>query len=201
MVSRAESAAATRRAVLDAAAELLDEGGPDAVTLRDVSARAGVSRGAPYGHFADKDTLLAAVATEDWERFSDEIAALRGTPAAKLRGALTALVSIGRHHPHRYRQMLGPPAGEDPGQMVAASCRAQEEFLTLVSQVVDEQDVHRYGGLLFTGVSGIINAELSGHFTTGKWRTSADALVDTLVTLIAHGQPSDHMAGGSSPAR
>jgi AcrR family transcriptional regulator len=185
MVSRAESAAATRRALLDAATELLDEGGPDAVTLRDVGARAGVSRGAPYGHFADKESLLAAVAAEGWERLSDEIAAQRGTPADRLRGALTALVSIGRRHPHRYRQMFGPPAGEDPATMIRASCRAQEEFLAIVSELVDEQDVHRYGGLLFTGVSGIIGAELSGHFVTGKWRTSADELVDTLVTIVA----------------
>lgn len=64
MVTRAESAALTRRALLDAAAELLDLGGPEAVTLREVGARAGVSRGAPYRHFADKDSLPTAVATE-----------------------------------------------------------------------------------------------------------------------------------------
>ena len=44
MTSRLESAAKTRRALLDAAAELLDEGGPEAVTLREVGSRAGVSR-------------------------------------------------------------------------------------------------------------------------------------------------------------
>ncbi|GGJ68415.1 TetR/AcrR family transcriptional regulator [Streptomyces brasiliensis] len=188
MVSRAESAAATRRALLDAAAELLDEGGPDAVTLREVGARAGVSRGAPYGHFADKETLLGAVAAEGWERLSDEIAALDGTPSDRLRGALAALVTIGRRHPHRYRQMFAPPAGDEPGSMIRASCRTQEEFLAIVSELVDEQDLHRYGGLLFTGVSGIIAAELSGHFATGTWRTSADELVDTLATIIADGR-------------
>ena len=44
MTSRLESAAKTRRALLDAAAELLDAGGPEAVTLREVGSRAGVSR-------------------------------------------------------------------------------------------------------------------------------------------------------------
>ena len=63
-----ESAAATRRALLDDAGELLDCGGPDAVTLREVGARAGVSRGAPYRHFANKESLLTAVAAEGWER-------------------------------------------------------------------------------------------------------------------------------------
>ncbi|MFH8447572.1 TetR/AcrR family transcriptional regulator [Streptomyces sp. NPDC018026] len=111
MVSRAESAASTRRALLDSATDLLDEGGPDAVTLRDVAARAGVSRGAPYGHFADKESMLAA---EGCERLSDEIAAQQGTPSERLRGALAALVTVGRRHPHRYRQMFGPRPAKSP---------------------------------------------------------------------------------------
>ncbi|MFK4540426.1 AcrR family transcriptional regulator [Streptomyces tendae] len=187
MVSRSESAAATRRALLDAAAGLLDEGGPEAVTLREVGAKAGVSRGAPYGHFADKETLLSAVATEGWERLSDEITALNGTPPERLRGALAALVTVGRRHPHRYRLMYATPAGEEPGTMIQASCRTQEAFLAIVCELVPEADLHRYGALLFMGVSGIIAAELSGHFATGTWRTSADELVETLAALVPAG--------------
>ncbi|MFE0420832.1 TetR/AcrR family transcriptional regulator [Streptomyces tendae] len=115
MVSRAESAASTRRALLDSATDLLDEGGLDAVTLRDVAARAGMSRGAPYGHLADKESIPAAVAAEGWERLSDEIAAQQGTPSERLRGALAALVTVGRRHPHRYRQMFGPRPAKSPG--------------------------------------------------------------------------------------
>jgi AcrR family transcriptional regulator len=185
MASRAASAASTRRALLDAAAGLLDEGGPGAVTLRDVGARAGVSRGAPYGHFADKESLLAAVATEGWERLADEIEALEGTPSGRLRGALAALAALGRRHPHRYRLMFGPPAGEEPSSVVRASCRTQEAFLGIVAELVGEHDLHRYAGLLFTGVCGIISAELSGHFATGTWRTGAEELIDTLVALVA----------------
>ncbi|MGL5826260.1 MAG: TetR family transcriptional regulator, partial [Nocardioides sp.] len=52
----------TRRALLAAAGEILESAGRDALTLRRLGAAAGVSRGAPYRHFADKDQLLAAVA-------------------------------------------------------------------------------------------------------------------------------------------
>ncbi|MFE0420833.1 hypothetical protein [Streptomyces tendae] len=72
--------------------------------------------------------------------------------------------------------------------MISASCRAQEEFLAIVSDLVDERDIHRYGGRLFTGASGIITAELSGHFATVPWHTSADELVNTLVTIITDGR-------------
>jgi AcrR family transcriptional regulator len=109
-MSRTESAAATRRALLGAAAELLDSGGPDAVTLREVGARAGVSRGAPYRHFADKEHLLTAVAAESWERIGDHMHALqtdsRLLPSEKLRAALMALITVSRQQwPPHHRQM------------------------------------------------------------------------------------------------
>jgi hypothetical protein len=53
----------TRETLVSAAAELLDRGGPDAVTLREVGHLAGVSHNAPYKHFAGKESLLAAVAS------------------------------------------------------------------------------------------------------------------------------------------
>ena len=99
-MSRIESAAATRRALLNDAAELLDSGGPAAVTLREVGARAGVSRGAPYRHFADKESLLTAVAVEGWERIGDRMHALQNDsrllPADKLRAALIGVITVSR---------------------------------------------------------------------------------------------------------
>jgi AcrR family transcriptional regulator len=40
---------------------LAREGGPDAVSLRDVQRRAGVSNSAAYRHYADRDALLVAI--------------------------------------------------------------------------------------------------------------------------------------------
>ncbi|HEX7170798.1 MAG TPA: helix-turn-helix domain-containing protein, partial [Rubrobacter sp.] len=52
----------TRSALLGAAAGLLEGRGIEAVTLRAVGERAGVSRQAPYKHFADKEALLSVLA-------------------------------------------------------------------------------------------------------------------------------------------
>lgn len=53
-----------KRALTDAALQLVQEKGPKGFTLREVARRAGVSAAAPYRHFADKAQLLAAVATQ-----------------------------------------------------------------------------------------------------------------------------------------
>lgn len=51
-------------ALLAAAAQLLGEGGAALISLREVARRAGVSHNAPYRHFADRDSLLAALAED-----------------------------------------------------------------------------------------------------------------------------------------
>ncbi|SDO49486.1 regulatory protein, tetR family [Lentzea jiangxiensis] len=206
MVTRAESAAATRRALLDAAAELLDLGGPEAVTLREVGARAGVTRGAPYRHFADKDSLLTAIAAERWEQLADQAHTLRSgelPPAGKLRAALQALIGVGREQPHLYAMLFrwrdhrpGPlgrlhrevcgPVG-DPDAADRAAGRFQDEFLRIVADAVGERDAQHYGALLLTGAHGIAGLEHSGHLGADKWRTSADALVDTLIRMVGAG--------------
>jgi len=89
----------TRRALLDAAGALLDTGGPDAVTLREVGARTGVSRSAPYRHFANKETLLTALATNAMNQLGDTLERLAigdDPPEQSLRAALLSLVAIGR---------------------------------------------------------------------------------------------------------
>ncbi|MEU0925271.1 TetR/AcrR family transcriptional regulator [Streptomyces malaysiensis] len=209
MVTRAESAAVTRRALLDAAAELLDLGGPEAVTLREVGARAGVTRGAPYRHFAGKDSLLTAVVTEGWERIGDQVHALRTDPALsaseKLRGALRALIGVGQDQPHLYqmlfrrpghrpeelgegldrvRRQLCGPADDPAADRVRAAGRFQDEFLAIVAALVGERNTRHYGALLLSGAHGIADMELSGHLGTDRLRSTTDELVDTLVRMV-----------------
>jgi AcrR family transcriptional regulator len=187
-MSRAESAAATRSALLSAAAELLDGGGPDAVTLREVGARAGVSRGAPYRHFADKGSLLTAVAADGWERIGDRMRALqtdpRLQPAARLRAAVIILITVSRQQPYLYQLMFGTPTG-DPTAAVQAAQRSCGEFLAIASEVFGEQNAQRYGAVLLTGAHGAAGLESSGLLSTDKWHTTADELTDTLIAVVA----------------
>lgn len=186
-MNRETSAAATRRALLDEAAQLLDVGGLDAVTLREVGARAGVSRGAPYRHFADKEGLLTAVAAEGWKRLGDHMqglaAEVRLTPADKLRAALLHVITVSRQQPHLYRLMFSTPTG-DPTAVVRAAQRMCDEFLALVAAVVGTDAAERYAAILLTGAHGAVGLEMSGLLHTDKWQTTAEELTDNLLALI-----------------
>ncbi|WP_237570951.1 TetR/AcrR family transcriptional regulator [Mycolicibacterium lacusdiani] len=186
-MSRAESAAATRRALLGEAAELLDGGGPDAVTLREVGARAGVSRGAPYRHFADKASLLTAVAAEGWERLGDHMHAVHTEPGPsgtdKLRAALLGVIAVSRQQPHLYQLMFATPTG-DPEAVVKAAKHLCDEFLAIVADVVGETNAERCAAILLTGVHGAAGLEKSGLLRTDNWHTTAEDLTEALVAMI-----------------
>ncbi|MGE2713634.1 TetR/AcrR family transcriptional regulator [Mycolicibacterium litorale] len=188
MVSRAESAAATRRALLEDAAELLDSGGPDAVTLREVGARAGLTRGAPYRHFANKEALLTAVAAESWERLGDRMHALQADerlpPADKLRAALLGVIELSRRQPHLYQLMFSAPAA-DPSAVVRAAQRMCDEFIVIVAAVVGEQHAQRCAAILLTGAHGAAGLESSGLLSNDKWHTTAEELTDSLIAVVA----------------
>ncbi|WP_328457578.1 TetR/AcrR family transcriptional regulator [Amycolatopsis sp. NBC_00438] len=189
MVTRTEAAAATRTALVRAASELLDEGGPDAVTLRAVGARAGVSRGAPYGHFEDKAHLLTQLAVDAWNSLADEVEQVRAapgtTPGARLETALMALIGLGRRRPHLYALMFSTPA--DAPDAVEAASRLENRFLVIVADLVGDADARPYGALLMSSAHGIAGLELSGHLAPEKWTVGGDQLVRMLVDAIRSG--------------
>jgi AcrR family transcriptional regulator len=186
VTTRSETAAMTRRSLLDAAGALLDTGGPDAVTLREVGARTGVSRSAPYRHFANKETLLTALAANALNQLGDtleRLAAGDDPPEQSLRAALLSLVAIGRTRPHLYRLMFTTPMG-DPTAAVQAAERTQDLFLAIVRRIVGPQRARHYGALLLTTAHGVTDLELSGHFVWDKWQTNAEQLIDTMIVLL-----------------
>jgi AcrR family transcriptional regulator len=62
-----------RAALIEAAIELIREGGVSGFSMAEASRRLGVAVSAPYAHFADRNDLLAAVAVRACEVFYREI--------------------------------------------------------------------------------------------------------------------------------
>jgi AcrR family transcriptional regulator len=106
-----------RRALIDEALATIQAEGVEALTLRSIGARIGVSRSALYRHFADKRALLSAVATEGftalhrmlvsaWEEGGRTDAAFRAMGAAYVRFAI--------ENPSYYRVMFGGFVDQEP---------------------------------------------------------------------------------------
>ena len=66
-----------RAAVIEGGLELIEREGIDALTLREIGKRLGVSRTAPYRHFKDKAALLSAISEAGFIKFSEIVDAAR----------------------------------------------------------------------------------------------------------------------------
>jgi AcrR family transcriptional regulator len=110
-----------RSELIEAGMQLARDGGPDAVVLREVSRRAGVSHNAAYRHFADRDSLLKAICdrcmrslAQLMERRIAEVGPARRGPAAaraRLRATGGAYVEFALTEPGLFRTAFAVPPG------------------------------------------------------------------------------------------
>ena len=191
-----------RRVLIDAALKLAEEGGPEAVSVREAARRAGVSPGAPFRHFDSRAALMTAVAEEAQRRFRAEIeAVLEDAPArdplkrfrafglAYLRWAMKnpahfEIISSGRHFDH---------------DAASGVSRDNAELIALTEQMLGEASAAGtlraadLKAMLIAGralVYGFARMKIDGHFprwgvTEGKVDRMAEAVVDLFIAGIA----------------
>lgn len=148
-----------RAATLQAAAELLEKQGPDAVALREVARKAGVSHNAPYRHFATREALLAALAAQGFREFSEH---MRGAGAAAMGEAYVAFALA---RPQLFRLMFGGTVklGADP-ELAGASLGAYEGLVGAFRARGDVADPELAAAAAWSLVHGLAHLLLDGHF-------------------------------------
>lgn len=100
-----------RAALIAAALRIIEEDGPEGLSLRGVAAAVGVSQTAPYHHFQDKAALLSAVAAAGFRKAQQimiERAKAAETPLARLRWLAVGYVEFAVSFPQLFRLMEGP---------------------------------------------------------------------------------------------
>lgn len=173
-------ATSRRDSLIDAAANLLDQGGPAAVTLRAVGKAVGVSHNAPYKHFANKEDLLAAVAARDLARSTPSVDA---GPFEQLWAAMRLYVRWALRYPERFRLAYGRWSLQSQ-DVSAAALAARAGWVDLVTQAqaigrMPAGDPHRVTALMLAAAHGAADLELSGHIAKdGSGAASAEDLVD-----------------------
>ena len=155
-----------RAELLEQAVRQLRDTPPEQLSLRAVARALGVSQTAPYRHFADKESLLAAIATRGYR---DLLAALRlaragagDAAAAQLRAVARAYVDFAAEEEQLFRLMFGP--------LVQPSARHPElrevsrETLLLVQAILEHgmrrcefegQDVIYLANAAWAGIHGV----------------------------------------------
>ncbi|WP_037915055.1 ScbR family autoregulator-binding transcription factor [Actinacidiphila yeochonensis] len=91
-----ERAEATRRFLVEAAAELFEERGYAGTSISDISARSGRTSGAIYFHFANKERLALAVVEATLGTWPEMIAGVRAARGSALEKLVALSFSVAR---------------------------------------------------------------------------------------------------------
>ena len=161
-----------RRSLLTHAAALLEEVGSDALSIRELARRAGVSPRAPYQHFADKEALLSALATDAFKAFGEALAAADGVapPGRSIEEQAVAYVQFARAAPGRFRLMFGPRRTQPQDDLAAAKAFAFSVLRAAAERVAAPGDDVRASalgywsfahGLAVLLIDGRVHEELS----------------------------------------
>lgn len=133
-----------RRVLLDAARREIAAQGAQALSLSSLARQAGVAQSAPYRHFADRDELLAAVATEGFEEFTRAIlqAAEAGDAAGAIRRMAGAYLRFGAANVELYRLMFASrlvPGSPPDSPLQAAAWASFQPLLERVAAAEPER--------------------------------------------------------------
>ena len=137
----ARRAAANREAIIDAAEQLLVEGGLGAVSVEAVAERADVAIQTVYNRVGRRPEVLVAIAeraVDENRRYMETAFASDGTPLDRIVAAAHAYVSFALDRPHQFQLLSTPP--DEP------------EALQRIADKIDEQ-IGRLADILAAGVA------------------------------------------------
>jgi len=167
--------------ILDAALDLLDEGGPDAASVRGIAARVGVAPNAVYTYFPDKAAVIKGLAERLLGGVDHDVFADRERPwrervealALELRAHLSA-------HPGAVPLMIGGPM--DGPHALALNERLLQ---LLVDAGLDATEAAQASYLLIVYVFGSIALEVADVHRAGPLPSEPERVATRLVAFSA----------------
>jgi len=171
--------ALTENEILDAALDLLDDGGPGAASVRGIAAHVGVAPNAVYTYFPDKAAVFAALSDRLLGEVDHDVFADRRRPwreriealALELRQRLSA-------HPGAVSLMIG-------GRMNGPHALAlNERLLQLLADAgADPTDAARTARVFFVYVFGSLVLELAGAQSAGPLPPESERVATRLAAF------------------
>jgi AcrR family transcriptional regulator len=176
-----------RAACLSAAMELLAEDGVAGLSVRAVARRAGVSPGAPYRHYPDRDALVSAVAAEGYRELADYLSAAHPLPSTPddLAAVAVAYVQFALEHRALFRTMFSDPCDGDNSERVAATTAVAEYVGALVRRAFPGADPDALSIALWAVVHGLAFLYLDGKLDTSSRQAVADGVRAAVLALVA----------------
>jgi len=181
-----------KRAVLDAAIEIIATDGPEALSMREVARRADISHQAPYHHFTDRAGILAAISEEGFRAFAAEFRATLSSSSSPLTDCLRTYVRFAMEHKGHFRvvfrsDICGVETHEPTRAAADEAFLALLDFAALVNPAAAQgPDAFTLPTLLWSQAHGLATLLIDGPLRNKlPPELTIDALVDSVAALVA----------------
>jgi AcrR family transcriptional regulator len=187
-----------REALIEAALDLITEVGPAGFSFAEVTRAVGVSPGAPYRHFRDRDALMAAIAQRGFERFTDKLEAAWDEGRPNARGAFMrtgqAYLAFARAEPAYYAAMFEARLPPDTSLDLARAADRASGVLRQASEalIADLPEARRPPALMMSlhiwaQAHGIASLFARGDAGRRKLPMSPEDLLEASVLIYLRG--------------
>jgi AcrR family transcriptional regulator len=182
-----------REALLRAAREMLDEGGPNALGVRDIAARAGVAPMGVYKRFGSKNGIIDELFRQGFEELEAAVGPADGDDMlAMIADGMARYRDFALRNPALYRLMFDTPV-PDYAPSATAMAAARSAFdrlvnairLCLAARVISPGDPVEIAQRFWSACHGSISLQLRGIGFVTDYDSHYSELVQTLLRGVA----------------
>ncbi len=186
-----------RDEILEAAMQLYEDGGQEAVSFRKIAAVLKCSYSTPYRYFPSKNAMLTSMRAQAFRWMEQSmLQALdsRKPPLQRLNQLAEAFIRAGIQRPRRYALMFfrlpEPETGPHMEELLAAKHAALDVCTRNVRDAHDSGALHLASDpltashLLWAGAHGLVSLEISGQFVMGR---QLDELLPAMIQTLIYG--------------
>lgn len=190
--SKLQHADNLRHIIVETASLLLQEHGPEAVTIRKVAEKMGCSTKIIYNLFSNKDGLIKLLYIEGCKLLAHNFESVHKKENIKLylQDLCEAYWNFGQNYTHYYQLMFGGAFGEFKPEedSLYATTTALQQFTSMITEAIEagliqEKDPQQVVHVIWASLHGVIHLHLGGHI---KSLETAKALFDKTVTNLTH---------------
>jgi len=160
----------TNEQILDAATQLVEEGGPDALTMKAVAERVGVQPPSLYKRVQSREHLLGLVVQRAAESVAAVLDEALGGAGQDPLAAVVAMAHAVRRYAHDHAHLFGVlfaqlPAAARPSRDVLA--KASGAMLTAAERLAGRERALDAARTITAWTYGFLTMELAGAFQLG----------------------------------
>lgn len=190
-----------RSALVEVTAQLVREKGARGFSVSEAARRVGVSIAAPYRHFADREALLAAVATQGFAQMQDVLGGLTrpGDPVDGAVAIAEAYVAFARADTARFEVMFAAGIDKDRHpELLECASRVQSQLEDALSDLVrdDPAGPARRAAELWSIAHGVAVLVVEHRLAHVVGPAELDSVAAGAVRAWAHGLSRLGRSGG-----